>query len=401
MRKELSVFVFLFCFTGYAFAQGNFLPGYIITLQNDTVYGHVHDQNAVKKMSSCHFRPAGSKEVVMYAPGEIHAYGYNDYGVFVSMPYISEDSIIVKDMFYEVLFDGVVQLYMIREDGRDVFFIAKGDDFHRLSKDMQLVYVEEEKKVYQFDKRYYTGLLTHVMSDVPWLKPHIEKTKLSPYPLISLARTYHEQIADHEPVIPYYSSDYTLKITPVIGMKHNRLYATDKMSEVHMTSLNPEAGIMINLQRPHRPSEPFIMLEYDRFYGKKINRSYSFLDFSSVNLNLGISTPHRNLSYSAYTFASVQIARIYDYNEYRFPKAPDQIEVLRFNYFRDKGEISKYGFGFTLGHQRIRRLGPKLDLVMGLKTSFLGMAFNEKYRFTASAGIQMGITYKQSISVNR
>ena len=65
------------------FAQGNYKEAYIITLQNDTVYGFVDFSTDENNSKQCNFKKTlSATDVTQYAPGEIYGYRFVEEGKF-------------------------------------------------------------------------------------------------------------------------------------------------------------------------------------------------------------------------------------------------------------------------------------------------------------------------------
>jgi len=71
--NRLSLMIFI-AFTSFVqgYSQKSLLPGYIVTLGNETIRGLIKQQSDIKNMHECIYFTEGKME--KYAPGEIRAY---------------------------------------------------------------------------------------------------------------------------------------------------------------------------------------------------------------------------------------------------------------------------------------------------------------------------------------
>ena len=388
------------------YTQGGFNKGYIITLENDTVYGCIKDENINRKMINCSFRHAGSKETVDFAPGEILGYGFNDFGLFLSKLYINKDSTITGIYFYEVIFDGFINLYMIKEKGRDAFFIEMDYAFFRLDKSTKTVWdVEKNRNVTRVSSAYF-GYLLYLFQDIPELRPSIEKTNLNAQSLISLAKTYHTLVDREEATysIPYHPGRYKFSFMPFLGFRHNQFLHHHRDIETTRVNLvksnNPEIGITIEAQLPKARIRPFMHASYERFngetsakYGPELNYSiYVYADYSQASLVLGTNFPLSTFLYPSFISAGIKVVHLFDYNIYQLFNQPiEEYKNLNLHNVRLNKEFGKAGLGCSAGYQYRRGINPWLGLALGAEVSFFGIKFGDETRYTTSAGVRLGL----------
>lgn len=93
-------------------AQVNPKPGYVITLQNDTLWGSIDLRTDERNMEKCTFRLDGRQRWVTYTPEQINGYRYTETGKF----YVSRFLPIKGDRtlcFAEYMVKGKMNLYYI------------------------------------------------------------------------------------------------------------------------------------------------------------------------------------------------------------------------------------------------------------------------------------------------
>ena len=107
-------------------AQVNPQKGYVITNDNDTIYGTIDYRSEKKCANECSFLPDGGTEYKTYLPGEICGYRFADNGVFyVTKTFTVEGK--EKTFFAEFLLQGGVSLFRYEEAGVDYYFFI-GED---------------------------------------------------------------------------------------------------------------------------------------------------------------------------------------------------------------------------------------------------------------------------------
>jgi len=67
-------------------AQSNFKPGYLITNDNDTVYGFVDYRTDQMNAEMCRFRQANDDKTQIYSPEQINGYRFIEEGKFYVSP---------------------------------------------------------------------------------------------------------------------------------------------------------------------------------------------------------------------------------------------------------------------------------------------------------------------------
>jgi hypothetical protein len=126
MKKEVFKFTALIILTmlpSMIYAQLNPKQGYIITNQNDTIYGTIDYLSDTKCAYNCRFMPAGETEYKVYKPGEIAAYRFSNNGVFyITKTFKVENE--QKTFFAEYLVKGGVSLFHHKENDIDYYYFV-------------------------------------------------------------------------------------------------------------------------------------------------------------------------------------------------------------------------------------------------------------------------------------
>lgn len=143
----LSLFVIS---VSFASAQDDFRPGYIITLEHDTIHGEIEYRSNAKNYQSCIFKKDNSTKE--YTPQQLIAYQYINDKYFTTG--------IVDGVFVEALVKGELSMYKY-----ETFYYAQkvGDKVYKLeSKDIQ-VRVNGETGIKEDTK--WKGLIAYLIAD--------------------------------------------------------------------------------------------------------------------------------------------------------------------------------------------------------------------------------------------
>lgn len=137
--KFLALMAFM-CITWQLQGQSFFKPGYIITPEQDTVFGLIEPQSQTRSQLFCHFKPDEKSESMVYSAEDLVGYGFADDRHFASKPALGEDEGKGKMQFYELLFDGIIRLYTLRKNQSEQLFIEVDDQIHLLENTRSQVY---------------------------------------------------------------------------------------------------------------------------------------------------------------------------------------------------------------------------------------------------------------------
>ena len=194
--KRFLFFVFLFPIS-WLYVQTDFKPGYVITNSNDTLYGEI-DYRGDKLMGQrCKFR-SYTGDIVEYTPYDIAGYRFTNSKYFVSKEVFGSRT------FLEFLIKGQVNIWYIRDDTGEHYFIDKED--MPLTK---IPYEEGTRQINGVQTSYRTlehlRVLNRYMFDAPVVQNQINNMKKPEHKgLIKLAENYHHAVCeDGEPCIVF------------------------------------------------------------------------------------------------------------------------------------------------------------------------------------------------------
>jgi len=186
-------------------AQTDFRPGYVINKNGDTIFGQIDYRGDLLMSSKCKFKDADN-EIKEYFPNDIAAFRFID-----SKYYVSKE-INGKNFFLEYLIKGKVNMYYIRDD--------KGDHYYLDRDDMELAELPYEegvkdvdnKKVY-YKTKQHIGILNYYMKDAPGFQSRIQRLETPEHQsLIRLAEDYHNTVCEGEQCVIFEKKQPSLKV---------------------------------------------------------------------------------------------------------------------------------------------------------------------------------------------
>lgn len=200
-------FLVIVCSPFFLYSQFDFRSGYIIKNSNDTLVGELDYQSDKAMSATCTFKNSNGT-VGVYAPNDLIGYRFKEGRHFVS----KEVDSTMK--FLEYLVEGRVNIYYMRDEVSDHYFIDK--------EGMPLSEIKYEKgtrlqngMVMEYESTSHIGLLNYYMSDAPGFFPKIEAIKKPERKnLIALAKAYHAAVCPNCESIDYEYQVPKFKVIP-------------------------------------------------------------------------------------------------------------------------------------------------------------------------------------------
>jgi opacity protein-like surface antigen len=191
MRKLLlSAMLCLFFLSGFS---QKFLPGFIITRENDTIYGGIANQQDLISVKKCTFKNSQG-EVTVFQPSDIFGYKFNDGRYYISKKL--ENGNLEESVFLEYLVKGVIDLYYYPSNEGDKYYILKDNNLVELANNKKSYKVNGNNYT-KYDKKYI-GVLKYLFKDTPEIAGRVENAKFSPGSLIKISEDYHNLICPDE-----------------------------------------------------------------------------------------------------------------------------------------------------------------------------------------------------------
>ena len=198
-------------------AQTDFRHGYIIKSVGDTIFGQIDYRGDLLMSSLCKFKDVNNT-IKEYSPTDIDAFRFID-----SKYYVTKE-IDNKKVFMEYLIHGKINIYYMRDDNGDHYYLDKEDvKLIEIPYEEGIKYVDDKDFFYESKK--HIGILNYYMKDAPKLESEIKTIKKPEHQnLIKLAEDYHNAVCDNEECIIYEKKVPFIKIsiTPFVGLtKYN------------------------------------------------------------------------------------------------------------------------------------------------------------------------------------
>lgn len=246
----ISVLLLFLLISSEVYGQANFLPGYVLTSNNDTLKGYIDFRNNDKNSKKCSFRINSKTEIITFSPGEIKEYRIYNGKYFVSKEVGSKDT---NEMFFlEYMVNGITDLYYYWNEGPHYLIEKKNGEIFELTNEEKSVIIDGKEHLHK--TRIYAGLLKVIFQDCPQIYPMIDKATLENRSLIDITKKYHEYVCDDEKCIIYENKlpFLRIKIAPVISAG----YSTFKIGNVQEFPANyepailPSAGVILKFTFP-------------------------------------------------------------------------------------------------------------------------------------------------------
>lgn len=205
MNKIQYLIIILFCTVSQVlFSQNDFVSGYIITNENDTIQGELSNQSNIQNSRVCRFREEGN-DVVEYHPFDIVGFRFAD-GQFYISKEVDQKGVKQK-VFLEYLVDGTVDLYYLKKEyGKQSYFIEKEGELVELTNEIK-EFKDEYGQRYRRNSGLYKGALNYAFSDSPSnIKRKINGVRYNPKSLIRFTEDYHNLVCDEYECINYTKS---------------------------------------------------------------------------------------------------------------------------------------------------------------------------------------------------
>ena len=270
MSKHRTIIIAFLLFMGSSiWAQRDFRKGYIITHEQDTIYGWIDYRGDIRNSKVCSFKKAENDQTTDYSPSDIAAYRFIDSKFYVSRNIGSGDA--PKQVFLEYLVNGMAKLYYYRDENTsDNYYIENEGHFIELKIDEKEV--EVDGKTHIKTVKTYVGVLKALLN-VWEMSSEIDNAKLTHSSLIDIARDYHQYACtDGSKCIIYEKKKplMALRIAPVVGTDLSMLKLMDYDVEKYKLdpSTNFTVGVNLNLSMPRINEKIFLQMQamYTKYY---------------------------------------------------------------------------------------------------------------------------------------
>ncbi len=223
--NRLSLMIFI-AFTSFVqgYSQKSLLPGYIVTLGNETIRGLIKQQSDIKNMHECIYFTEGKME--KYAPGEIRAYTIEGKRIYESKV-ITLGTRTDMPVFAQCLTKGAVSLYLyIDKDRKRHYFLQKGEEFRKIDID-KINYAGDETSI---ELNRYKGQLRIFFGDCNELSDEIESAKPRNSEILDLTIKYNECIREGSSYIQHVEQKFRKGI--ILGYSFGNSFPVEYMEDI-------------------------------------------------------------------------------------------------------------------------------------------------------------------------
>lgn len=222
--KHLLISAIFFLAVFSVSAQNNFYPGYIITLEQDTVQGLIDLRTDKINANHCVFKTDADASPVTYYPVDIRGYRFaNDGKLYVSRTVeLKRDSSV--QLFLECMFMGVKNLYYYEsDDNEEIYFIESHGRLVKLDSPT-IESMANDGRTFAKEVNRYIPTLHYVFQDCPGIQNMIDHTPFTHKGMVDLLKTYHGMMcSSKEDCVEFTGKDDKPKIhvaiTPYVGLQ--------------------------------------------------------------------------------------------------------------------------------------------------------------------------------------
>ena len=292
-----------------AVSQENYIPGYVIKNNVDTLVGLVDYRDWKQNPSKVIFKTKIENKPTIFTPTDITEFKV-DGNIYVSGIIYTEVSptqinklvenpqvnLVVDTTFLQTLFRGKKSLYYFKNsDGKENFYIKQNTDFNLLVYKRYLKW-KNGKRIIAENKKYL-GQLAFYLNDCETINSELENTSYNQNSLVELFQNYYKCSSSN---ISFEQKEEKIhmEIGIVAGASMTSLkFHSDDFSYLvntnHNSSTNPAGGLFLDLILPRNQNKWSI---YNEFLFSTYQVIGSHEEYENEN-NYSVSTTEIGYSY--------------------------------------------------------------------------------------------------------
>ena len=277
MKKVIVFLLFLATTPMLLVAQVNPQEGYVITNENDTVYGTIDYLTDARNAKACLFQRKGEKEYKSLSPADIRGYRLADDGVYyVSRMFNGGEK--PELLFAEFLIQGGVSLYRYYYDNNDYFGFVDSDGKEVVILDDKLnndLGAYNRKLQDRRQKVHEVNLLMHHDNTIA---SRLWKMDLTSDGLTDLVRRYDEQYctSEGECVVFQYDKKKTAAVTRRFYVGAGVCFASYSAPNYNVKHATSFSGNTYGGMSPtFMAGADFIFPRFSRFFMAQLELSYT------------------------------------------------------------------------------------------------------------------------------
>lgn len=292
MKTILYRFIFIvigLLFTRLTYAQSNYRPGYIVTLEKDTIYGEIDYRTDQMNAKQCVFQSKeDNSEPKTYLPFEIAEYRFTDDGKYYISKNIELKHGFIQPVFLEYLLKATKSLYYYEKEGDiPIYFIEDQNTLVKI--DAPKLYQKPTVGI-QFKKETdrYIPLLHYVFKDCPQISTHIDHIKFNRKDIVKIVKEYHNEMCtsdgdciefeikkDKKPLI--------LNITTYIGIIQYTIPLNSSIASYNRPDLSYLVGVTLTLTNKRWMNSISGCLDLSLSHLSSSRQSVSSSDYNTID----------------------------------------------------------------------------------------------------------------------
>jgi hypothetical protein len=278
--KATFLLLFIGCFLNLS-GQTNFIQGFIITNDNDTLKGLIDYRGDVRNSKRCEFKEYENSPIREFLPFSIKGYRYTDSKFYISKNVLTNGK--EFPIFLEFLVDGISDLYFY-SDGKNFHYYIEKADGKLFELTNELRYYDQDGITYSSNTNKYIGLLKLAFADCNQLYPMINSAKLEAKSLIEITKKYHYYVCNDEKCIIYEKQLPVIKVKFGAFVSMNGSFLKFSENSIYQNvsfdgASFPTIGLLLNTSMPRANEKLSFQLsgEFGKcyFHGKGFNPIYS------------------------------------------------------------------------------------------------------------------------------
>ena len=196
--SKLTALIITVLITSSGFSQEAYKQGFIVTNSGVKQEGLIDNQGSYKNTVSCRYKATPEGEPVIFKPGDIHSYGFNAGGLYISKYYKNfpgDDHTLFLDCIVKGKFSlyhrmGIYVNNQNESEFRDYFYL-ENDSLGLIT----LAYKHEYRGNQLIEHEVYKAQLRALLSDDPVAYAMIDNTSYNRDDLYNIIFTYNKDIA--------------------------------------------------------------------------------------------------------------------------------------------------------------------------------------------------------------
>ncbi|MEO9474696.1 MAG: outer membrane beta-barrel protein [Cyclobacteriaceae bacterium] len=238
------IYILLFFVSLHSSAQLEYLEGFIITNDKDTLRGQILNQTNIALAKSCQFK--NEEGVKTYSPSEITEFGIVSTNRLFKSFEVTIDSL-NQSVFLEYLVDGIADLFYMHYENKEYYYLLKSEQLMPLLNPQKEVQTNSSGsvKTHVFSKELYKGTLNYAF-DNQVSSVEINSAKFNPKSLIKLTSMYHSAVCDWECTVFRKETKRPVSILPYVSIAPTKLHFASQQSG-KAQELNINAGVLFKI----------------------------------------------------------------------------------------------------------------------------------------------------------